>query len=296
MQIRAPIFVNGFQRGGTNILINLIASHPEVCWVGETHELFIGNEWAPPLNKLAHRALYLPVLVAARQNIFRTSLLEQRKQQSRFLNGYLDRLLSWKARVALNKEWRNGKSNNFVTQANAFRPLFKNVNGVVYNTKFFAELYKDATFIGLVRHGLALCEGFTRRGWTAERFGQMYAQVCQQMIEDAARIPNYHIIRFEDILTDPAIAIDKIYRWANLDIGLTTRFRVQAKKSMDRDGTRKYMFGSGKDREISWFTLGELSNVLRKDVNDNQLAQLKEEDKNLCLKYARETLQYFGYL
>ena len=40
---RKPIFINGFSSGGTTILTNVLASHPDVCTVSEIHHLFKGH-------------------------------------------------------------------------------------------------------------------------------------------------------------------------------------------------------------------------------------------------------------
>ena len=80
------------------------------------------------------------------------------------------------------------------------RLLCKNVNGVVFTTPLFQKMYPDATFIALVRNGLALCEGFVRRGWNARDFGILYDRVCRRMLEDARSVSNYNIVRFEDLL------------------------------------------------------------------------------------------------
>ncbi|MGH2522290.1 MAG: glycosyltransferase [Anaerolineales bacterium] len=66
------------------------------------------------------------------------------------------------------------------------RLLVKGVNGTAFLTGLFAAMYPDARFIALVRNGLALCEGFMRRGWAAEDFGALYEAVCQKMLHDAA--------------------------------------------------------------------------------------------------------------
>jgi Sulfotransferase family len=48
---KAPIFVIGFLRGGTDILMNLLASHPDTRFVGrETHMVFYGKAKEPALT------------------------------------------------------------------------------------------------------------------------------------------------------------------------------------------------------------------------------------------------------
>jgi hypothetical protein len=175
------------------------------------------------------------------------------------------------------------------------RFLAKNVNGVVLASDLFSEMYPDATFISIIRNGFALCEGYVRRGWTADDFGRMYEIVCQKIIEDSINIRNYYIVRFEDMVSDPFTFIKKIYSFANLDISKVSKIRLQSKKSMDKNGTRKYTFGGSKDREIHWFSIEDIGDFIRKDVNDNQIAQLNKKDKKIFLEKAERSMKYFGY-
>lgn len=289
MLSKAPVFVNGFQRGGTNILVNLLSSHPHIAWIAETHMVFYGDDWDPGLRKWTDRALYTPILATARQHIFWINKVEDRRPLPRFLWPYIDWRLHQKQRRAA--DWNDPSKRNGAEP----RPLFKNVNAMSLHTGLFSEMYPDSSFIGLVRNGLALCEGFIRRGWTAERFGKMYKRVCSQMIEDAKERPNYHIVRFEDIIADPENQIPQIYACLDLDWRSEQKYRLQAKKSMDKDGQRRYMFGGAKDREMHWFRMDELRGQFRTDVNDNQIAQLDPHDKQVCLDYIGDVMQTFGY-
>lgn len=285
----APIFVNGFQRGGTNILVNLISSHPNVDWIAETHMVFYGDDWDSRFRKWMDRVFYLPILVGTRQHIFWINKVGERNPVPKLLWPYVDMLLYRKHLRTLD-EGRSISMNGETT-----RPLFKNVNAMTLNTKLFAEMYPDATFIALMRNGLALCEGFMRRGWSVERFAEMYNQVCREMIEDAEQLPNYHIVRFEDLLASPETVLPQIYAAAGLEFHRDQRFRLQAKKSMDKDGKRRYMFGGDEDREIHWFELKQLRGQFRTDVNDNQIARLSEQDRLDCQARIGEYMQHFGY-
>ena len=73
------------------------------------------------------------------------------------------------------------------------------------------------------------------------------------------------------------------------------KVRLQAKRSMNKDGTRSYTFGGSKDRETHWFTLEELRNYVRKGVNENQIERLSPEDRDAFLKQARRSMEILGY-
>lgn len=290
MRNRAPIFVNGFQRGGTNILVNLISSHPQVEWITETHMVFYGEESEPKLTRVIDRTLYLPILASARHHIFWINKIDKPRKLPRVLYPYVDYLLYRKrmrSADAKDPAKHNGRP--------AY-PLLKNVNALTLATELFKDMYPDARFVGLVRNGLALCEGFVRRGWTAERFAKMYARVCSQMIEDAGANPDYHIVRFEDLLSEPEKEIRQVYACLGLDWNRSQKYRLQAKKSMDKDGQRRYMFGGEVDREMYWFPLEDLPGQFRTDVNENQIAQLKPDDRKVCMQHIGDVMKYFGYV
>jgi hypothetical protein len=293
---KRPVFVNGFQRGGTNILINLLASHPDLAWAGETHEIFYGRELGSAWGKLTSRIMALPVVAATRQHYFWVNRMADRPPLSHRLCRYVDWLLYRRALRAESEKLEELKTNQLPLPRGSIQPVFKNLNGVVLTTPVFHEMYPQASFIGLVRNGLALCEGFLRRGWSAERFGKMYAQVCNQMLEDAKRIPNYRIVRFEEILVAPTEFLSNLQAWANLNDVEILKVRLQAKKSMDKDGVRRYMFGGNSDREVHWVPIEDLANYFRKDVNENQINRLSDEEHAVCLSYIQETMLRLGYL
>ncbi len=291
----APIFVNGFHRGGTNVLMNLIASHPDVCMAaGETHEVFHGKS-TEPLGKWLRRASYLPIWLLARQHIFGPLWLGERKRIPRYLIRYIDLLFYCNKLIAPENRFKAEGIENSKSEIGRSRVLSKNASGTVMATGLLSEAYPDATFIGLVRNGLALCEGMMRRGYTADYAGHLYETICQRMLDDAVRINNYHIVRFEDMISDPAACIDEVYGHAHLDTASAPKFRFEAKRSTKRDGTRDFTVGSEYKR-LHWFEKQELRDHFRQDVNENQIAQLSGQDRDVFLQRARRSMERFGYL
>lgn len=291
---KAPIFVNGFQRGGTTILMNLVSSHPRVRILGpEVHQVFYGRE-TESLKKLVRLFFYAPVFITARRHIFWPYRLYERGPLPYPMARYIDLLFYVHKISSRNKHYRNGSTKSLFGEKARARMACKCVNGVVLATPIFARMYPDATFIALVRNGLAICEGFMRRGWSAERIGRTYQIVCECMIHDASHLENYYIVRFEDLLNDPVSTLNKVYEYAGLDINETKKFKLRAKKSMDRQGRRSTTFGQ--EKEIQWCRLEDIRNHLRQDVNENQIARLGEGDKAEFLQYAQASMSHFGYL
>ncbi len=291
-----PIFINGFQRGGTNILLNLLGSHPDVCFIdGETHQVFTGRA-SQPVKRWFNKLAYAPVLIAAREHIFSIKRQIEPRPPSSLALRYIDGLLYLSKLTAARYNQQADGSTKSRAELAASRLLGKNVNGVVFTSRLLHSMYPDATFIGLVRNGLALCEGFVRRGMAAAEFGRLYQNVCDQMRRDAARLPRYQIIRFEDLLADPTAVITAVYDLARLDKQAVNQFRLQSKASMDKDGVRRNTFGGQQHKALNWFQLNELNSVFRRDVNDNQIARISEGDKRLFLAQAQAAMAHFGYL
>ncbi len=291
---KAPIFVNGFQRGGTNILVNLLGSHPDVGVLRvETHEVFYGRE-SEMVHKWLNRILALPVFIAAGRYVFWPYRFYSRKELSRPLERYIDLLFyGSKLAASANREGLDAPPPRLREIART-RMLAKNVNGVAMTTDMLAKMYPKATFLALVRHGFAVCEGFVRRGWSPERIGRLYQQVGQKISDDAQVYDNYHIVRFEDMLTEPEPFIRKLYHLAGLELDHEALFRLQAKPSMDQEGRRTLTFGKNK-REIQCFKIEELKSQFRQDVNQNQIDRLDDSQKRRFLEHSQSAMEHFGY-
>ena len=292
---KAPIFVNGFSFGGTNMIVNLLASHPDVCWLsGETHEVFYSKP-RKKMDKWVRRTVYFPIEVFSGRHIFGRECLEPRRDLSSLMMRYVDLLFFLDKMKTDRNEFKSEQKRYSREEVRNSRFLAKNVNGVVLASSQFARMYPDATFFALVRNGLALCEGYVRRGWAPGDAGKMYEIVCQKMIEDSRTIPNYYIVRFEDMVSDPVGFMKKIYGNAGLDESKVEKVRLQAKRSMNSDGTRSYTFGGSKDRETHWFTIAELRNYVRKGVNENQIDRLCLQDRDAFLNQAQGSMELLGY-
>ena len=288
--------MNGFSFGGTNLLMNLIASHPEVTMLsGETHEIFFSKPNNSLFDKALRRIAYLPVRILTGQHVFGKWCFDERKEIPAALMQYVDLIFYIDKITTSRNEYKQEGIRYSPAEIRRSRFITKNMNGVVFASKRLSEIYPDATFLSLVRNGLPLCEGYVRRGWKAEDVGRMYQTVCQKMIEDEKSIPHYHIVRFEDMVAEPLAFMKQVYAFADIDLDRVPKVRLQAKRSMNKDGTRQYTFGGVKDREIHWFDTKDMDKFMRKDVNKNQAGQLSPQDVTAFLEAARPSLDHFGY-
>ncbi|MBI5965717.1 MAG: sulfotransferase [Chloroflexi bacterium] len=293
---RAPIFINGFNRGGTNLLQFLIAAHPNVCVLNcETHELFYGKS-NEPIRKWFDRLWGLPIIVSSRQHMFYVSNLKERNQIPPIIGKYIDWLFFRSKMSSVMNRFKDDQGTKYSREEiKSSRLLCKNTNGVIFTSKELQRIYPDAIFISLVRNGMALCESYIRRGSSAQEFGKMYERTCQKMMEDEAALHNYYIVHFEDMLNDPIAFVKDIYAKANLDLTQAKKFGLKAKSSMDKDGVRSLVFGTTEGERV-WVPLERLGEHLRANVDNNQIDQLKPEEIKEFLKYASGSMKHYGYL
>ena len=296
---KKPIFVIAFTRGGSNILVNLIRSHPDVCSPRrETQQVFKGKPEEPVSVKLDKAKNYLPIKVLQKEDIFSPSMWTDRKPVAPLIKTFVDRTLYYekmKATSIFHNYYKFEDVRYQKSEIKDSRLICKNVDGLIFLTGLFAEMYPDATFIALVRNGLAVCEGHIRRGKNPAEIAHKYNLGCQRMIEDSNRIQNYHIIRFEDIFENPQTSLEKIYAWAGLDLNQVEKIRLETKAATRSDGTRAHVKGAAQ-KTLAWYPKDEFQSHFVAGVNDNQINRLSEDDKKTILAHAGETLRHFSYV
>jgi len=288
-----PIFINGFQRGGTNMFVNLIASHPHISTVGmEMHEVFYGIGHKP-MSKLFNRFINLPLLLFS-NNFYKISNLDPRETLPSLMTKYAD-LQLYMNKMLASENYRKANGQRYsLREVHATRIVVKNVNGAVLISNHLEKIYPDAVFISIVRNGFALCEGFVRRGWDVHEFGKLYKTVSENILSVSKDNPKHLVVKFEDLLADPEAMLDSIYKHVYLSPNLLTHFRMHDKAVMTKNGNREYVVG-GKDRQEIWLPYSELVSYFRKDVNDNQINHLAEEDKHKFLSVAENVMNIWGY-
>jgi hypothetical protein len=295
---RQPIFINGFSRGGTTIFTNLLASHPEVCTVSEVHHLFKGHNLSDSPLRVARKCLFhdLPVIVGTAQDFFSPRLVKERKRPPSALQKFIDRVIYREKlrsqNVYFNRFKRPGVEYTR-DEIKASRLVIKNIDGMIYGTDTFAEMYPDASFVGLVRNGLALCEGHLRRGRPAEELGRRYRLLVEKMRSDAERLPRYRLFRFEDLLTDPGGCMAELYQHCGLDIQRLQAVRMQVRRVMDRNG--QHRLTGNTEWQVVWYDVSDLSSYFQPDVNENQLRRLQPADRDAFLREAGNTMEQLGY-
>jgi hypothetical protein len=297
---RAPVFLNAIARGGSNIVWNLLLSHPDLCVpAGETHEVWKGEPLisAPWRRRLRRIVLDRPLCLAVGQNLFATDRRDEPPLPPPWLQRAIDATL-FVAKLRARHAWNNRDRDEgvrYTTGEIARARLFgKNIDGIVFLTTMFQTMYPDATFFGLVRDGLALCEAHLRRRWTARAFGARYRALAGRMADDSLRLPRHHLVRFEDVLADPQAALATLQRAAGLDPDRMGKVRLQVKPRIGADGVRRLPPGTT-DRQVVWYPHGSFQRHIEGEINEHQLRRLSPSDRREFLAEAAPTMARLGY-
>lgn len=289
----APIFVIGFQRGGTNILVNLLSSHPNTQRLGaEIHEVFYGRHGRPVTSWLK-RALAAPIFLASSPDVLWPYRYHERRPLPHLTARYADAVLFANRWTRYRYHDRPEGARGHRDRARA-RLVAKGVNGVAFATPLLQAMYPDASYVAIVRDGFALCESWIRRGGDAEASASVYQRVCDRISDDAARLPSYHVVRFEDLVQDPLGTLSPLYAAVGLGDELPAMLKLQAKATVDASGAHRLTFGE-RDRQIVWIQAERLHELLRPDVNQHQVSRLTDEQRETIGTVAARALQRFGY-
>ena len=293
-----PIFINGFSSGGTTILTNILASHPEVCTLSEIHHLFKGDSLTDTALGVLSRCVFYdaPAIALTGQDFFSPRLIKPRKRLSATAKRFIDRVL-YREKMRSRNVFLNRFKHQGVEYSHeeliASRIVGKNVDGMIFTSETLAEMYPDATFINLLRNGLALCESHQRKNRSAREIGIRYRVLGRKMWEDAQHFSQHRFIHFEDLMQDPVPSIQQIYEHAGLDIDKLRDVRMQIRRVIDADGNHRLSGGS--EWQVVWSDLEGLATYFQKDVNRNQIKRLSGADRDTFLKEAGETMEMLGY-
>jgi len=278
------IVINGFTRGGSNVLWNIFQSHPMVCSpIFETGQIL--GAVLPP------RTLPIPFAwYVLSRRIIRTKPL-----QSLVAHAIKRRLHNFKLKNVVDSDNRFKYEGIPYRQAEIEQCVLctKSLNRYVLLNDLFADFYEDTYFVGLIRNGYALCNGWKRRGEKPERAGLFYRMIGERMLEDQQRLDNYIIIKFEDILTDPFGMAYRLYDFAQLEPKKLEKLRLQSKKVLTSGG--KHKPGYGKVGRKYWFDALSIHEILVPNISAVQAEALSDEDRKSFEKEAGPILDIFGY-
>ncbi len=296
---KKPIFVFAFARGGSDILTNLILSHPDICISsGETHKVFKGTRWDSKTRIVKKRLLYdFPICVISKQNYFNPRSMEQRRPIPIGLQQYIDKILYNGRFIAMIDTHNKYKTEGILYTRDEIakcRLLTKALNGLIFTIDTFSQMYPDATFFGLTRNGFALCEGYIRRGIDLQTFGSWYHKIMTKMLQCEKRMPNFRLIKYETMVANPLKTLNEVCEFAELDIAKVAKIRMQGKKIMDATGKRRPVGGIRK--QVYWYDKTSLQEYIKPNINENQIKNLSAETKSQFLNHAKDVMVQLDYL
>jgi len=292
--------VNGFSHGGSNVLINLLLTHPNLCYPGETHKAIAGgtkshSKRRRKFKRVAHRVADLMWGIGDITQVYK---IEPRLQFSRtavrwFRNGLLNE--KTRARHESHNLWiRPDQKYDEKSLLNA-RLLLKNNNGLVQQTILLEEAFPGSMVYCLFRHPFGLFESHLRKGRDRDLLLALFRRVWDSLVQQAGRNPERHmIIRFEDILANPRNYLQRIYDFIDLDLSDITSVRLQHKPHYKTDGS--YGHAGSKDRQVVWYPLNEFAKHLDPEANLRSIRRLDPEIKAMVTREFGDRMSAMGYL
>lgn len=279
--------------------MNLLASHPDVCTVGEVHQIFKGSSVMDSKWTILKKSLLrdLPMMLRTGQDFFSPRLWTPRRSLGPNSLGRIHRTLGNAKRNSGHDHLNRLKLPGVMysqEEINEARMLGKNLDGTVFLSDVLTKIYPGSSFCGMVRHGLAVCEGHVRRGRNAKRVGMMYRTVVQKMLDDAEHHPRYKVSRFEDLLADPIQQLRTMWQQLGLDPS-PTQVRLQRRKVMNEAGQHQLTNQSGNEWEVYWLGIDELPDQLDPDINRRQIQRLADRDRDDFLAEAGPIMETLGY-
>jgi len=281
MQKPSCIVINAFSRGGSNILWNVMQSHPSVCSpILETRELL-------------------------RRHIFRwTPLLPVLLRHNAVVASPLGVPCAWSVRRGLNR-WKmknyghpdNGTKSDGVlyTEDEVAESVLcvKSLDEDVEYSTLFRSIFDDVRFLCLVRDGYALCNGWKRRGMSPDAAGRRYARVTDRMLQLCDEYEGSAVFKFEELIGDPFAYSQRLYSFCSLTPDRLPKLRLKSKRVLSSNGRHEARFGE--ENRKYWLAPDEISVALDDQVNERQSAQVNDADRAVFDKHAHENMKRLGY-
>ena len=306
-RLKRPIVLNAFSRGGSSLVWNVLQSHPNIVSPGvETHQVFLGERFGGITRRsvaydLRHGAVSIAPKVEhgyryANAGVWNPSNMTRRALPPRMAKAADAALAEATREVSLRGKYAERRPGERYTEETfaGTRAALKNINGIVWLAPELAKLYPDATFLALIRNGLALCEARERRESFDDigKFGAVYAQTTAEMMRQADELPNYHVLRFEDLLADPEAFTARLFEIVGEDPAEVDDVRFKMKAHYDADGNYIEPENLG---GLSWLPRTGLRAYLKPDSEAAQIERLSGGARDAFLAAAAPAMQSLGY-
>lgn len=272
------ILVIGFSRGGTNILWNILQSHPKVC----APKYKLGSILSYSKNLKFGRFYFRLKKYGLAYSFLSKKIVDYQLYKYK-LENLNDQNNKYKSEVDLYS--KNEVSNSAL--------CLKSVDGDVYLTNELLDIYPDMHIIFLLRNGYAIANGHKRRGRNINKTAELYCEIGKKMDELSGKTPNTISIKFEDILSDPFLISEQLYRFTSIKPEKLTKLRLKSKKILHQDNSHDVKHGE-EDHKY-WFSKEEIKHFIDPGINNKQIAELSRPEIYIFTSIASEQLRSFGY-
>ncbi|MFP4643773.1 MAG: sulfotransferase [Spirochaetales bacterium] len=294
------IIINGFAHGGTNIAVNLLLSHPDLCYPGETHKALAGGTKSH--GRVRRRLKRLEFELSKRR--YGVGVLSDPYALD-FEEPFAAGAAQW-LRATLEREKRRARheSHNLwklpgVPYRRSERAkagiLLKNNNTVGVHSDLFQKAFPDARTICLFRHPFALMESQVRKGRSPELILNVLSLTWSALREQLESSRGDHLmVRFEDILADPHRLLGELYSFAGLDVSDVAFIRLQHKAHYGSEG--QYAHHGAYDRQVVWNARNDFDCHLDPQSNIRAIERLDDALKHRVAKELGPMAESTGYL
>lgn len=272
------IVVSGFSRGGTNILWNIMQSHPQICSaIHETGTIFRKKE---PLQFSRFISL-----------LNKTGLINLSVSR-RIIDLRLHRIKMNNYKHSENKYVYEGQTYSR-KQVSESAICFKSVDFDIDHTPLLLKLYPNLYFIALTRNGYAVFNGHMRRGEAPEKAARLYREIAEKIKIYSETLSNFKLIRFEDVLQSPFKIAEELFTFTDVFPVQLGKLRLKSKKIISEKGEHATLWG--RENQKYWMGQDEIDQFLDPNVNKRQIAQLSLEMIDFFNREAGTALDFFGY-
>lgn len=264
------IVLSGFARGGTNIVWNILQSHPQICSsIRETGQLFDES-----------KMMYLGNLMRGR--LFARHMIDHALHDFKMMN------LSHPE-----NRFKNEHETYTYDEVSDAAICLKSVNNDIRYTKTLLNIYPGLYFILLIRNGYSLCDGYIRRGKSAIEAARIYRQMALDVQMYQKMIPKFKIIRFEEVINDPFRASERLFRFLGTEPFELDKLRLKSKKVIRKSGLHDATFGEIDHKY--WFNRDSIGSVLDTRINNVQISRLTPRMIDDFNHVASDALSFFGF-
>ncbi|WP_234572217.1 sulfotransferase [Rhodohalobacter sp. 614A] len=272
------ILICGYSRGGTNILWNILQSHPAICSPKyETGTIFKKNK---------HLKFNRYISIARRLGVLETSLSYS------IIDLQLYRYKMDTLKMSDNK-YKTETELYTRKEVSQSALCLKSVDYDIDEANFLRKIYPGIYIIFLIRNGYAVANGHMRRGMDIEKSATLYSEVGQKMRQIHQVHPRTIYVSFEEVLKNPFSVSEQLYKFTEVEPVKIQKLRFKSKMIINEKANEKPSFGEVNQKY--WFDRNAITKMLDLQINQKQIGRLTSSQIDSYNRIAASQLELFGY-